>query len=47
MTSTDLSVLSAPPYNFQPNYVGLTFLSPMAAIIPGAIIGGRITDYYT
>lgn len=28
-------VLSAEPYNFEPNKVGLTFISPMIAILPG------------
>lgn len=39
-------VLSAPPYNFAPNSVGLTWLSPLVTCIPGAIFGGYMADKY-
>lgn len=40
-------VLSAPPYNFKPNSVGLTYLAPLIATMPGAVLGGHIADRYT
>lgn len=40
-------VLSAPPYNLAPNTVGLTFLAPFIAIVPGAIFGGYVCDRWT
>ena len=40
-------VLSAPPYNFKPNSVGLTYLSPLIATMPGAVLGGHIADKFT
>lgn len=35
-------ILSAPPYNLAPNYVGFTYLSPVIATMPGAILGGHV-----
>jgi MFS family permease len=40
-------VLSAPPYNFKPNSVGLTYLAPLIATMPGAVLGGHLADRYT
>ena len=47
MAALSSGILSAPPYNFVPNMVGLTFLSPLVAIVPGAIFAGWITDRCT
>lgn len=44
MAALSSGILSVPPYNFVPNMVGLTFLSPMLAVIPGAIFAGWATD---
>jgi hypothetical protein len=40
-------VLSSPPYNFQPNSVGLTYLSPFIANMPATILGGHLADRVT
>jgi hypothetical protein len=47
MAALSSGVLSAPPYNLPPNSVGLTFLSPFLAIVPGAIFGGYVCDRWT
>jgi MFS family permease len=39
-------VLAEPPYNFSPSAVGLTFVGPLIASIPGSILGGRLADAY-
>lgn len=47
MVALSSGVLSVEPYNMAPNMVGLTFVSPLIAIIPGAVAGGYIVDKYT
>ncbi|BEJ13938.1 hypothetical protein CspHIS471_0311120 [Cutaneotrichosporon sp. HIS471] len=47
MVALSSGVLSVAPYNMAPNMVGLTFVSPLIAIIPGAIAGGYIVDKFT
>ena len=39
-------VLAEPPYNFSAASVGLTFVGPLLASIPGSILGGRLADAY-
>lgn len=40
-------ILGDEPYNMSPNMVGLTFVSPLLANIPGALAAGWITDWWT
>ncbi|KAL1413791.1 hypothetical protein Q8F55_001574 [Vanrija albida] len=47
MAALSSGVLGEPPYNMGPNFVGLTFLSPLCAIIPGAIVAGFVSDRFT
>lgn len=47
MIALSSGMLSAEPYNFKPDMVGLTFLSPLLAIVPGAVFGGWLVDWYT
>lgn len=47
MAALSSGVLSAEPYNMAPTSVGLTFLSPFLAIVPGAILGGWVCDRWT
>ncbi|WOO80031.1 putative MFS-type transporterc [Vanrija pseudolonga] len=47
MAALSSGVLSAEPYNMQPNAVGLTFISPLLAIVPGAVLGGWLSDRLT
>ncbi|GMK53551.1 hypothetical protein CspeluHIS016_0101370 [Cutaneotrichosporon spelunceum] len=47
MVALSSGVLGAEPYNMAPNMVGLSFVSPLIAIIPGAVAGGYIVDRFT
>lgn len=47
MVALSSGILSAEPYNFAPNMVGLSFVSPLIAIIPGAVCGGYVVDWFT
>jgi hypothetical protein len=47
MGALSSGVLSAPPYNFPVESVGLTFLSPLIAIVPGAVGAGWVTQKWT
>lgn len=47
MVALSSGTLSVEPYNFKPEMVGLSFLSPLIAIIPGAVVGGMVVDWFT
>jgi MFS family permease len=47
MAAMSSGVLGAPPYNLAPNSIGLTFISPFIAIVPGALLAGWVCDRWT
>lgn len=41
------AILSSPPYNFAPNNVGLSYISPIIVTIPSTILSGWLGDKLT
>jgi Major Facilitator Superfamily len=46
LNGTTALILSAPPYNFTTNQIGLAYLSPMIGVAAGAIYSGYIGDRF-
>ena len=45
LNGTTSSILSAPPYNFNPSIVGLAYISPFIGICLGSLCSGKLSDW--